>query len=491
MRPVISISMPARLLLLAIWLACLAAPWATKAAQLPGPISAALARADIPQDATAFYVHEIAAPRPLLAIGAERPLNPASTIKLITTYAALELLGPAYTWSTEAYADGDLAQGVLAGNLILKGYGDPKLTLESFWLFLRDLRARGLREIRGDLVLDRSHFAPETVAATGIDDKPMRPYNTAPDALLLNFKSVRVQFIADPVAQAMRILAEPDLPQVRIVNNVALDRARCGYWEARLVHDLEDGPAAARLRFAGKYAADCGERERYFSVLGPNEYARGLFQVLWRELGGVFQGGVREAEVGPEARLLSTWKSQTLAETVRDTNKFSNNVMARQLFLTLGAVAEGAPATTEKSIRTIRQWLSDKGLAFPELVLENGAGLSRIERLSARSLGRLLMAAYRSPLMPELVASLPLAAHDGTMKERAENDPVAGRAHIKTGSLDDVRAIAGYLLDARGRRMIVIFMVNHPNAGNAHAVEDALLDWVYRRAADGCCPGQR
>jgi serine-type D-Ala-D-Ala carboxypeptidase/endopeptidase (penicillin-binding protein 4) len=473
--------MSVRWFLLCVWLAWLAAPQSAQPASLPGPVAGALARAGIPESAAAFYVHETGASGPLLALGADRALNPASTIKLLTTYAALELLGPAYTWPTEAYAAGHLTRGVLAGDLILKGYGDPKLTLENFWLFLRDLRARGLRDIRGDLVLDRGHFAPDTTETTGLDDKPMRPYNTAPDALLLNFKSVRVQFVPDPAARTVRIIAEPKLPQVRIVNELVLDGARCGYWEARLQHDLRAGPAAARLRFAGKFAAACGERERYFSVLGPNDYAHSLFHALWRELGGTFTGGVREREVGPEAHLLATWKSQTLAETVRDINKFSNNVMARQLFLTLGAAAEGAPATPEKSVRVIRQWLADKGLAFPELVLENGAGLSRIERLSASSLGQLLLAAYRSPLMPELIASLPLAAADGTMKKRLANAGVAGRAHMKTGSLDGVRAIAGYLLDAQGRRMVVVFIVNHPNALNAQAVQDALLDWVYRR----------
>ncbi len=466
-------------------------PAAARPAAPPEPVARALARAGIPHQAAAFYVHEVGASRPLLAIGDNRSLNPASTIKLLTTYAALELLGPAYAWPTEAYAAGALAQGALAGDLILKGYGDPKLTLENFWLLLRELRARGLREIRGDLVLDRSHFALGAAEATGIDDKPMRPYNTAPDALLLNFKSVRVQFIPDPVARAVRIIAEPDLPQVRILNNVVLDGARCGYWEAGLQYDLRDSPAAARLRFAGRLAAACGERERYFSVLGSNEYAHGLFRVLWHELGGTFSGGVREGEAGPDARLLSTWRSQTLAETVRDINKFSNNVMARQLFLTLGAEAEGAPATTEKSVRAIRRWLEEKGLVFPELVLENGAGLSRMERLSARSLGQLLLAAYRSPLMPELIASLPLAAADGTMKKRVKNDAVAGRAHMKTGTLDGVRAMAGYLLDARGRRLVVVFIVNHQNAHHAHPVEDALLDWVYRRDGADCCPGGR
>lgn len=475
------------ILFLAAWFTALV-PAAASSAAPPEPVARALARAGIPQNATAFYVHEIGAPHPLLALHADRALNPASTIKLLTTYAALELLGPAYTWPTEAYVTGHLAQGVLAGDLILKGYGDPKLALENFWLLLRDLRARGLREIRGDLVLDRSYFASALANASALDDKPMQPYNTAPDALLLNFKSVRLQFVPDPKARAVRIIAEPDLPPVRIVNDLVLDGARCGYWESRLIHDLQDGRAAARLRFAGRFAAACGEHERYFSVLGPNEYAHGLFQVLWRELGGTFSGGVREAEAGPEAQLFYARKSQPLAETVRDINKFSNNVMARQLFLTLGAAAEGAPATTEKSVRAILRWLHDKGLAFPELVLENGSGLSRIERLSAKSLGQLLLTAYRSPLMSELIASLPLAAADGTMKKRFNGAGVAGRAHIKTGSLDDVRAIAGYLLDQKGRRMVVVFMVNHKNAHNAHPVEDALLDWVYHRDGGSCCP---
>jgi D-alanyl-D-alanine carboxypeptidase/D-alanyl-D-alanine-endopeptidase (penicillin-binding protein 4) len=165
---------------------------------------------------------------------------------------------------------------------------------------------------------------------------------------------------------------------------------------------------------------------------------------------------------------------------VRDINKFSNNVMARQLYMTLGAVGAGAPASADKSSRVIRQWLAGKGLSFPELVLENGSGLSRVERISARNLGELLLTAFRSAVMPELMASLPVAAVDGTMKKRLSGADVAGQAHIKTGSLTGVRAIAGYVLDARGRRVAVVFIVNHANAGNAQIVQDALLRWVHQ-----------
>ena len=453
-------------------------------AQLPESVAHALAQAGIPEGAAAFYVHEIGAERPLVAAGAERALNPASAIKLVTTYAALELLGPAYAWATEAYAAGALKEGVLAGDLVLKGYGDPKLTLENFWLLLRNLRGRGAREIRGDLVLDRGYFAAEDYDPARFDDQPTRPYNTGPDALLVNFKAVRLFFIPELEARAVRIVAEPQLSQVQIVNNIVLDGAPCGDWLGRLKVDAQGGTASARLAFSGSYAASCGERTRNYSVLGHAQYALGLFRELWRELGGTFNGTVRDGAAGAEARLIAAVQSPPLSEAVRDINKYSNNVMARQLYLTLGAVGDGAPATGDKSNRIIKQWLTGKGLAVPELVLENGSGLSRIERISAKSLGQILLSAFRSPVMPELVSSLPLAAVDGTMKKRLAGADIAGQAHLKTGSLSGVRAIAGYVLDAAGRRVVVVMIVNHANAGNAQPVQDALLKWVYNRDTD-------
>ncbi|HXF65896.1 MAG TPA: D-alanyl-D-alanine carboxypeptidase/D-alanyl-D-alanine-endopeptidase [Burkholderiales bacterium] len=475
-----------RALLLAACLIALRAPpdALAQSAALPAPVARALAAAGIPEAATAIYVHEVGAARPLLALGAERALNPASTIKVLTTYAALELLGPAYTWRTEAYAAGTLREEVLAGDLVLKGSGDPKLTLENFWLLLRSLRARGLREIRGDLVLDRSHFAAEEHDPARFDGDPTRPYNTGPDALLVNFKAVQLAFVPDLEARAVRILAEPRLQEVQIVNNLALDASgACGDWVGKLKLDASAGPAAARLAFGGTYAAACGERIRNYSVLGHVTYAGALFRELWRELGGAFSGTVREGAASPSARLIAAVSSPALAEIVRDINKHSNNVMARQLYLTLGAAGEGPPATGAKAERTLRRWLAAKGLVFPELVLENGSGLSRIERISARSLGQLLLAAFASPVMPELIASLPLVAVDGTMKKRLAGAEVAGQAHIKTGSLAGVRSMAGYVLDAQGRRVAVVLIVNHPNATNASVqpVQDALLKWVYNR----------
>jgi D-alanyl-D-alanine carboxypeptidase/D-alanyl-D-alanine-endopeptidase (penicillin-binding protein 4) len=455
---------------------------------LPVPVARALVQADIPEHAAAFYVHEIGAELPLLAAGAGHPMNPASSIKLVTTYAALELLGPAFRWVTEAYAAGTLGNGVLEGDLVLKGRGDPKLTLENFWLLLRSLRSRGLREIRGDLVLDRTYFAATDHDPARFDEQPTRPYNTGPDALLVNFKAVRLLFVPDSEARVVRILAEPALPQVQIFNRLTLVNGPCGDWVNRLKVDAQGGSAATRLAFSGRYAASCGEQARSYSVLPHAHYVLSLFRELWRELGGTFTGTVRDGTVGADARLIASVESPALAQVVRDMNKFSNNVMARQLYLTLGAAGAGEPATPEKADRVIREWLAGKGLSFPELVLENGSGLSRVERISARHLGQLLLSSFRSPVMPELVASLPLAAMDGTMKKRLSDADVAGQAHIKTGSLTGVRSIAGYVLDAQGRRLVVVSFVNHPNAANAQAAQDALLAWIYHRGTESeCC----
>jgi len=190
-----------------------------------------------------------------------------------------------------------------------------------------------------------------------------------------------------------------------------------------------------------------------------------------------------------QARMLTTGKSQSLSETVRDINKYSNNVMARQLFLTLGINSGTIPATTASATNSIKQWLSIKGLVVPELALENGSGLSRIERISAGNLGAILLSAYASPVMPELMASLPVAAVDGTLRKRLKSAEVAGQAHVKTGSLSGVRSIAGYVLDAQGNRVVVVFLVNHTNAFNAQPAMDTLLSWVHNRDSS-CCRKQ-
>ena len=445
---------------------------ATSLSKLPSSVASALAQAGVPESQIGIYVHDLTSDQEVLSFGAERALNPASTMKLLTTFAALELLGPAYTWKTEAWIDGTLSGERLEGNLVLKGHGDPKFNVESLWLFLRDLRNRGMRDIAGDLLLDRSYFAVDSYDPALFDNEPSRPYNVGADALLINYKTFRLQFVPDEERRTVGIFSEPSLPQTLVVNNLRLGAGSCAVWPDR------PGIYENTLTFSGVFPSGCGEKFRYFSLLSANDYAQTLFRQFWQQVGGNWSGRVRDADLPATAKLFATWESAPLSELIRDVNKFSINVMARQIFLSLGA-REAPPATLEKSQRALREWLGRRGLSLPELVVENGAGLSRIDRISSRHLGQVLIAAYRSPLMPEFIASLPLVAIDGTMKKRLNTSPVAGQAHIKTGYIEGVRALAGYTLDVQGRMLVVVLIINHPGAHDAQPVQDALLEWVY------------
>jgi D-alanyl-D-alanine carboxypeptidase/D-alanyl-D-alanine-endopeptidase (penicillin-binding protein 4) len=443
--------------------------------EIPPPVSAALHEERIPSSAIGAVVVPLDAGALALSVNASVPMNPASTMKLVTTYAALNLLGPTFQWRTEVYATSRPRGGRLDGDLILRGSGDPSLVIERFWTIIHRLRGLGLRQLHGNLVLDKSAFEPGVESGSSLDGNELRPYNVAPDALLLNFKTVTLDFVPDPAASQAHIIATPSLAGVKLPASVPLAPGACGDWHERLKADFSD-PWAPRL--AGRYPLECGEQSWHVSLLDHTQFVGAAFRALWEASGGSWSGQVREGRTPPGAIELLTHESPPLAEIVRDINKFSNNVMARQVFLTLGAPDPGQRASPERSVQTVTGWLSQAGLAMPELVLENGCGLSRRERISAESLARLLQHAYASPRMPEFVASLPVAGLDGTMKKR---NAASGSAYVKTGLLEGVRALAGYVLAGSGHRYVLVAIVNHANADAATGALDALLSWVQEK----------
>lgn len=450
---------------------------------LPVPVRQALQRAQLPEEALALVI------RPLSSAGgtavsyrADQSMNPASVMKLVTSYAALELLGPTYQWSTELRSSARPVQGVLAGDVYLKGFGDPKLTIERLMLLVRDLRAQGIREIRGDLVLDRSFFVPSMNPETFDDDSnsPERPFLVAPDALLLNFKSLRLQLTAD--TSGVRVLLDPALPEVQVDNQIGLaPPGNCSQWRSRLTAVVDDQGDTAQLRLGGSIPAGCGGT-RYISALDAPVYAASLLRLLWRESGGIWTGAVRQERMPDALPLLLAIDSAELPLVLRDINKYSNNLMARQVFMTLGAVLgreEDGADTPSRSRMVVQRWLQSKGKHYDELVLENGAGLSRLARIRASHLAEMLAEVGQSALAPEFIASLPLVALDGTMRKRLIDAPIAGQAHIKTGSLKHVRSLAGFVRDAEGNMQIVVAMINHPRAADGIPVLDAVLRMAY------------
>ncbi len=451
---------------------------ATAQAQLPAAVEEALQRARIPAGATALLVVDAQDTKatPRLQHRIEAPMQAASVMKLFTTYAAMDLLGPAFSWSTPVYIDGAVRDGTLSGNLYIQGQGDPQLVMERLWLLLRRVQSLGIARISGDIVLDNSAFYVPDQDPAAFDGEPLRPYNVRPEALLINYKSIVMTFTPEPAGRTARVQYDPPLWDVQTQNSVPLAGGACTDYRAGLKADFSD---PLRIRFGDALPASCGEKIWPIAYADPASYAPRAVQGLWRSMGAGLDGSARWGTVPAkllEARPLLEWRSPPLAEVVREINKYSNNVMAQQVFLTLGREGGSGTARAEQSRAVLQKWWEASISTEDAPLVDNGAGLSRSERVSARALGLLLQHAYRSPLMPELIASLPISGIDGTLtrsKARA-----AGSAHLKTGSILGVNAIAGYVDAASGKRYVLVALINHANAPAARPVLDALVDWA-------------
>ncbi|SDT94810.1 D-alanyl-D-alanine carboxypeptidase / D-alanyl-D-alanine-endopeptidase (penicillin-binding protein 4) [Pseudomonas pohangensis] len=469
-------SRPLRQLALACLLLPLSIPAvAAVSSSIPTQVQKALTANKIGRDSLGVMLVPLTGSGTTTAINADKPMNPASTMKLVTSWAALELLGPTYTWKTAFYSDGVLRNGVLNGNLYLKGGGDPKLNLEKLWLLMRDLRANGVQQITGDLVVDRSYFIQPAHSAFNDDggDKN-KPYLVGPDSLLVNLKAVRIITRAED--DKISVSLEPPMAKVRIDNRVKLlKRAKCPGWP-----DVRYNPVSEfdgiTLIVTGKINAGCSSQS-YISLFDHANYAAGAVRAIWQELGGKILGKDRQGTVPKQATLLASASSPDLVEIIRDINKYSNNTMARQLFLSIGAKARTSADQDDAQAaqRAIKQLMRSKGINPDQLVMENGSGLSRNERISANELSLVLQDIWNGPYAAEFTASLPLVGMDGTMRKRLRNTPMLGQAHIKTGTLNNVRAIAGFSRDRNGQTWAVVAMLNDPRPWGASATLDLFL----------------
>ena len=447
---------------------------AAAARDLPEPVRDALARAGVPPSAVAAVVAPVERGTPLVEHNAAQPMNPASVMKLVTSFAALDLLGPAFTFGTDFYANAQIPGGVLEGDLFIRGGGDPKLTADRLWLALHELRSRGVREIRGDIVIDRSYFAPIIHDPGRFDDDPRRAYNVGADAFLVNFHAVEFRFV--PEAGAVRVVAQPDLPNVEIASRIRPVPGPCTWWRGDLQHDFIENGLVATVVFSGNYPVACGENTWSLSVFDSAGFSESVLRWIWSESGGKLTGKVRAGGVPATARPLLHVESEPLANLVRDMNKYSNNVMARQIFLALSA--RQGPGEAQASAQVVRQWLASRRIDAPGFAIENGSGLSRGDRITAGTLVSLLQNAWATALMPEIAASMPVFATDGTLKSR-RGAGATGQAHIKGGTLTGVQSVAGYVIDLSGNRWAVAMMINHPKANAAQPALDALIEWVH------------
>lgn len=448
---------------------------------LPASVLGELQKAKVNASTMSAFVLRVGDKHPMLVYNENQPRVPASVMKLITTYTALGVLGPNYRWPTEVYMSGQLRSGTLTGNLIIKGYGAPDLTETDLRKILRQLKAKGIRNFSGNLIVDNSYFQTPNIDPGAFDGKPMETYNAQPEAFLLNERTS--EFVVQNSAGRATVYSPARASNVRIVNNIRSVNSRCRGRARYPSMSVKPEAGGHVVTFGGTFSTRCTNRTYKRAISDSAHMLHGAMAQYWKhDVGGNFNARLINGRVPGNARLLYTHKSAPLREIIKEVNKESNNLMARQLMLTIGARRLGAPSTPRKSELAIKQWLQSVGLNFPELRIENGSGLSRWSRVSARHVGELLLHAYRSPHRSLMMGSLAVAGMDGTMKTRLRKTPIAGRGRFKTGTLKDTRAIAGYVKGYDGRDYIVSILHNDQTARRrGKKAHDALIQWAYWR----------
>lgn len=448
---------------------------------LPRPMAEQAAAAGIPAESIGVVVRRAGAAEPVLAVREREPFQPASTLKLLTAIVALDTFGPDHRGRTELRASGRQAGDTWRGDLVLRGLADADFDAAALERMLLVLRARGVRTIAGDVLVDRSFFAPARadLAAPAFDETPEFRYNVVPDALPVAMNLHRLALAAD--ARGVTIAASPDLPGVRFRSAMRVVDGDCNDWEA-LWQLPETRRAGTQLvvTLRGAFPRGCSA-ETEVNVIPREEYAARLFTATWRRLGGQLRGRVREAAPAVETQLLAEHRSRPLGEIVRDIAKRSDNPVTRLTWLALGARdAQPGADTALRADAVTRAWLAARGIDAGGLRLENGSGLSRRERISPATLAGVVEAAMASPWWLEFAASLPIAGVDGGLRRRLRDSPATAKARLKTGTLRDAWALAGFV-DVEGRgRYVVVAMINDPvaRAADARATLDALVGWV-------------
>ena len=465
---------------------------------LPASVVTKLAAANIPIEAVGAVVIRTADGATMLAHRPDASMQPASTLKVLTSIVGLETLGPTYRGRTELRTSAEVVDGALQGELVLRGLGDPDLDWQALQRMLQSLRHNGIADIKGDLVLDRQWFQPARldIGVPPFDETPEFRYNVIPDALLLNTNLLQLDFESGDQVKTtgIRVGMTPALDRVTVVSNMTFVDRACEKWEdgwkLPTVGRSDDG--TIRIELAGEFPKKCAASTN-ISVLDRVDFADRLFRTLWRSLGGTFGGQTREAVANdaPDTglRLLASHQSRTLPEFTRDINKRSDNPITRLLYLSLGALStsDASLPTAARAESVVRAWLKERNIDDTGLILENGSGLSRTERIRPSQLAAVLRAAQRSDWAAEFMASLPIVAVDGGMQNRLRTSPAARHARIKTGSLRDVAAVAGFVRDSKNNSYVVVAMINHPLASGsvARPILDDLLDWVARQPGTG------
>ena len=454
---------------------------------LPFDVSKALEKAKLDQTNLGVVAFPLDKPDSGLRLNVNQPMQPGSAMKLVTAAVALDRLGPNGRGSTDLLGDGPIENGVLMSPLYLRGNTDTDLDWGSLNALLRLLHDQGVHEIRGGVVVDRNLFSPARldIGQPPFDEQPEFPYNVIPDALMLNGNLLNFFLSSDD--RNLSAHPAPAWPGIRVDTSAVtlVDRA-CKDWEdgwkIPTVEAIPSGEGEQIVHLQGEFPRNC-KVEQELNVIDRQWLATHAVREMWRELGGTMApGGDHEGATPASARVLATHHARPLGEVLRGVMKRSDNALARLTYLRIGVETGTADEPTlTASAAAVQQWFAAAHIDTTGMVLDNGSGLSRSERVTPAQMAGLLVASAHGRHAPELLSTLPVAGVDGTLSRRFKGTDAQGMARMKTGTLNNAVALAGYVPDASGRLCVVVGIVNTPGAGRGRVVLDELVLWVSQQ----------
>jgi D-alanyl-D-alanine carboxypeptidase/D-alanyl-D-alanine-endopeptidase (penicillin-binding protein 4) len=448
---------------------------------LPGAINEEIRKSRIPQKDISIYIKETGKNgRVIASLNADTARTPASVIKVLSTYASVLKLGFDYRWPTKFYTTGKLKNGILHGDLFVKGFGDPTLNAEDLEEIVADIRAKGIRQIRGNIVIDRTYFKVGNKDNSGFDQYTYSAYNAMPDAMMFNERVVTVCVMP----KENSVVKKHAYESYRVVNQLQRVNTACqGQYSWPRVK-IDKSSVTPTVFLSGKISKHCGKRNICQVITKPyKSFYYALNDRLNKE-GIEVKGGFELQKIPSNAQELFTHYSDTLEEIISKTAKESNNLYARHLLLYAGAKLYGAPATMQKGRDAIRYILDSRGaLAKGVLKIDNGSGLSRTSKMTAKILAEVYDHAYDN-YGKRWMDTLSVAGVDGTIKKRFRYSAVKNRAWMKTGTLKNVKNIGGYVQNRAGKLYTVVILVEGSRARYyASKLQDDIITWLAKTSA--------
>ena len=415
----------------------------------------------IRSDEIGYYVADLSTGQVLAAHREDVAMNPASTMKLLTSFAALNILGPDFRWTTQFRSNAQISNGILHGDLYWVGSGDPVFDQKDLLKMIQEANHSGIRKISGRLVLDKSIWS--TVGtAEHFDDDGEAAFTTAPDAHMLAYKVAWLNVEADDGGKPV-VKLEPPMPDV-VLNSTVTMRASGACRDIR--HYLKIKTEGGLIDVTGSLPSSCIGKNIYINILSMDQFVSQSLKAHWTQVNQTrISGDVYKGIAPSDTTVLTQHNSPSLAAVLKTMNKHSNNVVARTIFLAIGVkTGDYGQNTIASAERAMRLTFAKNGLYDNEdLIIENGSGLSRRERVTPRFMGEMLKKVYDGPHRDVFVDSLPIAGVDGTLKYRLAN--VGPRLKMKTGTLKNVRALAGFWLpEDGGRALAIVVIVNSPDS---------------------------